>query len=102
MRFSPLSPANPRPKTFIFFNAKLTLILKLFLRLLDSYDHANYALLPNTVPFVIPVHPGIHPGHAAGTTAAQITETNRAYLEAKDNAEQYVQVTHKLYQGPDS
>jgi hypothetical protein len=40
-------------------------------------DGAYVAVSP--VPYVIPVHPGALPVHAAGATAPQMTETNRQY-----------------------
>jgi hypothetical protein len=55
-----------------------------------------YALLPNTVPFIAPVHPGVHPGHAAAATQAVITETNRAYKYNCEESEKYVAVTQAL------
>lgn len=59
---------------------------------------ADYANVPNTVAFVTPVHPGTHPGHAVNATSAAITETNRAYLAAKEAAVQYTTVTQALKQ----
>lgn len=41
---------------------------------------ATYEALSGGVPFVAPEHPGTHPVHPAGATAAQITEGNRAHL----------------------
>lgn len=40
----------------------------------------TFNALPNTVAFVAPEHPGPRPVHAAGASAAAITEGNRAYL----------------------
>lgn len=57
---------------------------------------AAYALLDNTVPFVRPVHPGAHPGHANQATTAVITETNRAYKEACEANIKYAGVTEAL------
>ena len=49
-------------------------------------DPPAYALLNGTIPWVEPVHPGVHPGHAPGTTGPQITEANRIHKEACDEA----------------
>ena len=52
----------------------------------------EYNAMNNTQPFVAPNHPGAHPGHANGATAAAITETNRVYLEQKQAAETYAKI----------
>ena len=45
-----------------------------------------YNALPNTNPWIDPIHPGNNPVHPPGATAAQITEINRQY---KANLEEY-------------
>jgi hypothetical protein len=42
---------------------------------------ANYAVLPNTQPYQVPVHPGNAPVHAPNATQHQIAETNRQYQQ---------------------
>jgi hypothetical protein len=56
----------------------------------------EYALLPGTVPFIAPIHPGPHPGHAPAATQSAITETNRAYKADCDASTQYSTVTQTL------
>jgi hypothetical protein len=57
---------------------------------------AEYALLIGTVPFVAPVHPGPHPGHAQGATQSMINETNRAYKDDCEASTKYTDVTQAL------
>ena len=47
---------------------------------------ADFDAIAGTVPWANPAHPGAAPVHANGATAAQITETNRAY---KANLSEY-------------
>jgi hypothetical protein len=57
---------------------------------------AEYALLPNTVPFIEPIHPGVHEGLVQGATQAVITETNRAHKAACAASNKYQEVTQAL------
>jgi hypothetical protein len=57
---------------------------------------AEYALLPGTVPFDAPLHPGPHPGHAQAATQSVITETNRAYKADCEASTKYIEVTEAL------
>ena len=59
---------------------------------------AEYNILPGAQPFVPPVHPGAHPGHPTAATAAQITETNRAYAESKEDFDKYKLVIESIKQ----
>ena len=51
-----------------------------------------------TGPYMVPAHPGGHPGHAAAASGAAITETNRAYTANVAAYERYTQVTQALKQ----
>ncbi|CAB9511209.1 hypothetical protein SEMRO_474_G150160.1 [Seminavis robusta] len=44
---------------------------------------AQFNALPNTIPWVLPAHPGVAPVHAGNATQAQITETNRLYIASE-------------------
>ena len=59
-------------------------------------DPVAYAALPHTVPFVVPVHPGDHPGHAPHATGNQITETNRVYLQTETRYKEFLMVHTSL------
>jgi hypothetical protein len=48
------------------------------------------------VPFIIPIHPGAAPVHAAGATSAQITETNRQYTADLAEHTHYLTVVEEL------
>jgi hypothetical protein len=68
----------------------------LFGHLVLTMQPARYAALTNAVPFVVPVHPGADPVHAAGATGPQITETNRIYLAAVNTFRTYHSVDRAL------
>ena len=55
----------------------------------------EYNALPNMAPFVVPLHPGAHPGHTTNTVAV-ITETNRLYAESVKNHEKFTQVDAEI------
>jgi hypothetical protein len=56
----------------------------------------EYNALVNAMPFISPVHSGLHPGHPAGATSAMITETNRAYKSAEGASDEYDAVIQAL------
>ena len=56
---------------------------------------ADYLTLAG-VAFVMPVHPGAAPTHAAGATGPQITKTNWQYLQDKEIFETYCAVQQEL------
>jgi hypothetical protein len=56
---------------------------------------AEYAVISPTA-FIVPVHPGQDPVHAANATVAQITETNRAYASNLAQFTAYHEVEFKL------
>ena len=50
---------------------------------------ADYTAANGGNPFVPPTDPGLNPTHAAGATAAQITENNRIHAETTRNFKTY-------------
>jgi hypothetical protein len=56
----------------------------------------DYIALPTAVAFPAPPHPGNLPTHVAGSTAAQITQTNREYDYTVGQFKLYTTVSEKL------